>query len=136
MYWTIYGHKNPAAFWLLDLYYVLDEIFRDYVEKVHGDPETKAARLYPWFPNKLHIENISDTWPSELLEMKEEIDRCKETFDSNNENPLSLSKPLKVFTTSHYIRDHLKNKDFLLVDNENEANILFLVEHFKDFGLV
>lgn len=136
VYWTIYGHKSPAAFQLLNLYFILDEIFRDYVDKVHGDAETKAARLYSWFPNKLHIENISDTWPLKLLEIKEEIDRCKETSVNDNKNPISLSKPMKVFTTSHYVRDHLKSKDFVLVDNENDANILFLMEHFKDFGLV
>ncbi len=39
--------------------------------------------------------------------------------------------PLKIFTPFRLIREHLNRKEFVIVENEDEADILWLYEHFR-----
>lgn len=47
---------------------------------------------------------------------------------------VDTSRPLKVFTTYIFIRQYLTDPAFELVDDENDADILWLTTHFKTFN--
>ena len=47
--------------------------------------------------------------------------------------PPPLSFPLKVFTDIELVRKHLKHTHFQLVSSEEEADILWMYNHFKNF---
>lgn len=47
---------------------------------------------------------------------------------------VDISRPLKVYTTYIYIRQYLNDPAFELVDDENDADILWLTTHFKHFN--
>ena len=42
-------------------------------------------------------------------------------------------RPIKTYVEYTFIRDFLKHERFQLVDDQEEAEILWLSTHFKDF---
>jgi len=114
-----------------------DEVFRNYVENVTGDTNTIDARLYPWFNQRLNIENIKDDWINKLKAIKDEKDRCNENVQAEQQlslnNNVADTKIWKVFTTNQFVLKYLTNENFEFVDNQDSADIIFAMTHFKDF---
>lgn len=46
---------------------------------------------------------------------------------------LPSDRPIRTYVEYVFIRDFLKHPRFQLVDNPDEAEILWLSSHFKDF---
>lgn len=46
---------------------------------------------------------------------------------------LPKDRPLRVFAEYEYVRDYLTDSRFVVTDVEDEADILWLVTHFKDY---
>lgn len=46
---------------------------------------------------------------------------------------LPKDRPIRTYVEYTFIRDFLKHPRFELVDNPDEAEILWLSSHFKDF---
>lgn len=46
---------------------------------------------------------------------------------------LPSDRPIRTYVEYTFIRDFLKHPRFQLVDNPDEAEILWLSSHFKDF---
>lgn len=107
-------------------------VTRDYVEGNHPNPEIKKALLLPW--KKCSFTHIS----YEQKEPPEEYfleGHIEESLPANVSQPIvDNTRPLKVFTTYIYIRQFLTDTAFELVDDENDADILWLTTHFKTFS--
>lgn len=107
-------------------------VTRDYVEGNHANPEIKKALLLPW--KKCSFTHIS----CEQKEPPEEYfleGHIEESLPAEVSPPIvDISRPLKVFTTYIYIRQYLNDPAFELVDDENDADILWLTTHFKTFN--
>lgn len=46
---------------------------------------------------------------------------------------LPKDRPLRVFAEYEYVRDYLTDSRFVVTDVAEEADILWLVTHFKDY---
>ena len=134
----LYGEDMMAytLLWPLTDVEVGEEATRDYACGVN-EPLVRAARLAPWFPERLLglIESKPDCL--DLVQASTAGDRCGENLPSSLEQ-LQLSscpthRPLKVFTDQELLKSFLTDSSFAFTDNEEEADILWLNDHFKDF---
>lgn len=49
---------------------------------------------------------------------------------------LPSRRPLKVYAEYDYVRQYLTDERFTVTESREDADILWLMEHFKDFKLV
>lgn len=113
-----------------------DEVLRDYVVGITDDIE-RRARLLPWIPSSFKAIDFLQSEPSEdyfisgrRLETLPNVDALipKDTNGSALE-----AKPLKVFSDYPYINEYLTSSKFSLVTDEHNADILWLISHFKQY---
>lgn len=110
-----------------------DQVTRDYVEYVDKQAPERAALLLPWRvadfkehsfeqiePGAEYFSSghIPETYPQEII--------AKPNLNRN--------QPLRVFAEYDVLREHLTASCFELVENESEADILWLTRHFKHFA--
>ncbi|KAK1790343.1 hypothetical protein P4O66_014252 [Electrophorus voltai] len=109
-----------------------DEVTRDYT---YGEPDSlvRKCRLLPWLPADL--EAVSDETP-------EPPDLYYETILHENKEKLPANIPactapagkvLKVYTETKQVFDHLKHPCFQFTENEDEADILWMYSHIRDY---
>ena len=73
---------------------------------------------------------FSQEWQGETYPIPDKEDQPKAPHESDSE------KIYRVFTDVVQVKDFLTHPRFVLVDNREDADILWLREHFKDFRLV
>ncbi|KAG7169029.1 tubulin--tyrosine ligase-like protein 12 [Homarus americanus] len=109
-----------------------DEVTRNFVETPPVDTITRDAQMLPWFPEELsHV----DPQQTEPLPEFFQCGRMNETLpDCNTEAAdLPTDRPLHVYAEYECVREYLTDTRFVVVDFKEEADILWMVEHFKDF---
>lgn len=109
-----------------------EPVTRDFVD---GQPENSPHRnalLLPW--------RYNDFTDIDFQQHEADADyflagHIEETLPDTAAPPpqLDLNGPLKVFTTYSMVKEHLNDPSFELVDNEQEADILWLTTHFKQY---
>ncbi|XP_063985288.1 tubulin--tyrosine ligase-like protein 12 [Diachasmimorpha longicaudata] len=115
---------------------VNEEITRDFIENQTNDPELRRALLIPWVDADFSSEDFRQTEPEDDYFMsgrREEtlpILHVSEKFIHNN---YPSEKKLKVFTEYKYVRDYLTDSSFELTDSEDDADVLWYMDHFKDY---
>lgn len=116
-----------------------EEVTRDFVEGSGSDEITRSALLAPWsteFPEKfLNSVSLEQGEPSSDYFS---ASRMTETLPITGiEIPdLPKDQPIRTYVEYAFIRDYLKHPRFQLVDNPDEAEILWLSSHFKDFKML
>uniref|UniRef100_A0AAY5EY44 Tubulin--tyrosine ligase-like protein 12 SET-like domain-containing protein n=1 Tax=Electrophorus electricus TaxID=8005 RepID=A0AAY5EY44_ELEEL len=107
-----------------------DEVTRDYT---YGEPDSlvRKCRLLPWLPADL--EAVSDETP-------EPPDLYYETILHENKEKLPANIPFcvlyvcyRVYTETKQVFDHLKHPCFQFTENEDEADILWMYSHIRDY---
>lgn len=109
-----------------------DEVTRDYC---YGEPDSlvRKCRLLPWLPADL--EGVSD-------ETVEPADIYYETILQENKEKLPVEiqaysvpdgKVLKVYTEMKQVSDHLKHPQFHFTELEDEADVLWMYSHIRDY---
>ncbi|XP_037044332.1 tubulin--tyrosine ligase-like protein 12 [Bradysia coprophila] len=107
-------------------------VTRDYVEGNHPSADVKKALMLPWKNSSFTHISFQQKEPSEEYFLDGHIE---ESLPAEVSPPVvDPSRPLKVFTTYIYIRQYLNDPLFELVDDENDADILWLTTHFKTFN--
>lgn len=102
------------------------------MEGQHASAEIKKALLLPWKKCSFTHVSFEQKEPSEEYFLDGHIE---ESLPADASPPVvDIYRPLKVFTTYIYIRQYLNDPAFELVDNENDADILWLTTHFKTFN--
>lgn len=109
-----------------------DEVTRDFVEGQASTPSIRSLLLLPWVRSTLEVENFeqSETDANFLANYISETLPKTSMFKANNN---SNKKTFKVFSQYEYVNKYLTHPSFTFVDNEQEADILWLVSHFKAF---
>ncbi|KAI8791781.1 tubulin--tyrosine ligase protein 12 [Biomphalaria glabrata] len=108
-----------------------DEITRDYIEG-ETNPTVRLARLMPWEPvDLMHISYTQEEPSIEYFSSYTQI----ETQPSPNIKFIgpNESKKLKVFLEYDKFSAHLTDPRFELVDNPDDADILWYFQHFHQF---
>ncbi|XP_053364188.1 tubulin--tyrosine ligase-like protein 12 [Clarias gariepinus] len=109
-----------------------DEVTRDYC---YGEPDSlvRKCRLLPWIPADL--EGVSD-------ETAEPADVYYETILQENQEKLPVEvqactvpegKVLKVYTEMKQVLDHLKHPRFQFTEQEDDADVLWMYSHIRDY---
>lgn len=109
-----------------------DEVTRDYA---HGetDPLVRRCRLLPWKPDDLEGVGSSTAEPPDSY--YEDILRTNRELLPVETPPSSApqDKVLKVYSELSQVRDYLKHPGFQLVDEEEQADVVWAFQHIKDF---
>nr|XP_021186375.2 tubulin--tyrosine ligase-like protein 12 [Helicoverpa armigera] len=108
-----------------------DMVTRNFVEGHYSDPMQKEAMLIPWKHYDYFGEDFAQVEPSSkyfleghIVETLPELELLKER---------DTPSKLKVFSEYRYINEYLTAPEFEIVDNENDADVLWYLNHFKEF---
>lgn len=113
-----------------------DQVTRDYIENISKEDTTKKlirkALLLPWLYTDFTNENFTQKEPSPEYFL---TDRILESLpdESVQEPKIDYNRPLKVFTEYSVLRQYLTSSQFQIVDNENDADIIWTTKHYKTF---
>jgi len=113
-----------------------DELTRDFVEGYPTDVVSQAALLAPW-----SSDFVQKYLPYIRLEQQEPDpeyflgSRVNETLPNTDVDvgTLPTDRPIKTYAEYGAIRRFLTHPRFQLVDNQDEADILWLFTHFKNY---
>ncbi|KAK3588486.1 hypothetical protein CHS0354_012895 [Potamilus streckersoni] len=108
-----------------------DEVTRDFVSGT-TDPDLRAARLIPWRPIDMTSISYTQEEPELSYFTSHKVD---ETLpDLSQDFPgLPRDRNVKVYTDNQMFAKHLTDPRFELVSTEEEADILWLLTHLKDY---
>lgn len=108
-----------------------EAVTRDFVE---GQPENaRSALLLPWRWADFTEIDFQQHEPDMEYFLAGHIEESLP--DSAAPAPVpDLNRPLKVYTTYSMVQQFLTDPSFELVDNETDADILWLTTHFKQYN--
>ncbi|XP_076666159.1 tubulin tyrosine ligase-like 12 [Andrena cerasifolii] len=111
-----------------------DEVTRDFVEGQTNAPKKRQALLLPWVDASFLGENFAQTEPDENYFLAGHLrESLPENVTAGGLKRDGTAK-LKVFSQYMYINDYLNDPAFEIVDNEEEADILWYTSHFKEYN--
>ncbi|XP_034251207.1 tubulin--tyrosine ligase-like protein 12 [Thrips palmi] len=112
------------------------EVTRNFIEGcLQTDSDSKKALLIPWFPNEFTNQCFVQEEPAPKyfldgheVETLPDLDILTQTPKDNDK-----TKVWKVFAEYKYIHEYLNHPQFVFIDNETDADILWTTTHFKKF---
>lgn len=109
-----------------------DPVTRDFVEGQPQNSQIRNALLLPWRYNDFTDVDFHQHEAEAEYFLSGHVE---ETLpDTTTPLPiLDLNRPLKVYTQYSMVQQYLNDPSFELVDNEQEADILWLTTHFKQY---
>ncbi|XP_064541488.1 tubulin--tyrosine ligase-like protein 12 [Drosophila montana] len=110
-------------------------VTRDFAEYVSKDAPQRSALLLPWQETDLSEESFLQVEPSADYFSSGHIPETYPKEESTAvEAPPARCDPLKVYAQYDVLREHLTAPEFVLVDNEQDADVLWLTYHYKNFA--
>lgn len=111
-----------------------DYVTRDFVEGTGTkDEEIRRALLLPWKYSDFSDESIDQSEPDMEYFLAGHVEESLP--DPSTKNPVvDPARPLKVYATYLYINVYLNDPAFQLVDNEQDADIIWVNNHFKKYN--
>ncbi|CAL4081098.1 unnamed protein product, partial [Meganyctiphanes norvegica] len=94
------------------------------------DQLSQCANVLKYCRNLATRRNILDM---KSIELFQSYRRNESVPDDINIIPLPSDRPIKVYADYRFIREYLTDKRFAITENQEEADILWFSEHFKDF---
>ncbi|XP_014781952.1 tubulin--tyrosine ligase-like protein 12 isoform X1 [Octopus bimaculoides] len=140
-------HSDDPSFGVVPFYYVLDQlcysvifplkdlqakdaVSRNYVQKQYSAVE-HSARLIPWQYTDLTDIDYTPKEPSDAYFYEY---RSKFTLPDKDEEPFVMNKNiLKAYIDYDTMEGHLTDPRFVVVDDRDSADILFVKENLKNF---
>ncbi|XP_073238294.1 tubulin--tyrosine ligase-like protein 12 [Porites lutea] len=124
-----------------------DEVTRNYLPQSKKEPLIRDCCLLPWFPDKLTdkewLEQLSSEFTLEYaikqlsdVQMKDwqgEIFPRPDKTEGLTSLASDTDKIYRVFTDVVEVKKNLTHPRFVQVDNKEDADILWIRGHFKDF---
>ncbi|MBN3295298.1 TTL12 protein, partial [Amia calva] len=109
-----------------------DEVTRDYAYG-ESNPLIRKCRLLPWEPADMRAISPFTPEPSDLY-YQSIFQENKETLPRPTEAQVyPKDKIFKVYTEMRQVLANLKHPQFVFTDKEEEADILMLYSHIKDY---
>lgn len=107
-----------------------EQVVRDYGDKL-PDCEERRALLHPWYPESFTHHDFEQTEPKESYFL---LCRVPESLPADGtKSPPPRDGPLRVYTEYPLIATALTSDLFEVVGDENEADILWFIEHFRHY---
>ncbi|KAI5633049.1 tubulin-tyrosine ligase family domain-containing protein [Phthorimaea operculella] len=111
-----------------------DTITRNYVEGRDIEPRQREAMLIPWKQYNHFYEDFTTTEPDRNYFIEGHIVETLPDLELLNNTQRPPLTKLKVYAEYEYINEYLRSPDFEIVDNEEEADILWYMNHFRTFN--
>ncbi|XP_031627717.1 tubulin--tyrosine ligase-like protein 12, partial [Contarinia nasturtii] len=108
-----------------------ERVTRDFAEGNTTDSIRKAL-LLPWCYTNFTDIDFEQIEPDSKYFLDGHIEETLPIESANNPT-VDSSRPLRVYTTYSMVQQHLNDPLFQVVDNEQEADILWLTTHFKTY---
>ncbi|XP_063921513.1 tubulin--tyrosine ligase-like protein 12 [Zophobas morio] len=105
-------------------------VFVDFAEGVQGKYE-RAAALLPWVPQLFEDVNFKPEMPGPDYYLSGHIEETLPEIENSN---VVFKEKYLVYAEYDMVKKYLTHDKFQLVDNENDADILWYTKHFKDFA--
>lgn len=109
-----------------------DQLYRDFVEGVPSGSKERDALLLPWHYTSLAGESYAQKKVAKEYFLSGHVeeslpnpDVAPPQFDGNS--------PLKVYSEYDIVNQYLKDPGFEIVQSPEEADILWLTSHFKQY---
>lgn len=109
-----------------------DAVTRDFVEGQPDNSQMRNALLLPWRYNDFTDVPFEQHEPDAEYFLAGHIEESLPD-PAAAEPTLDLNRPLKVYTTYSMVKRFLNDPSFELVDNESDADVLWLTTHFKQY---
>ena len=105
---------------------------RDFAENlVEAGSKRREALLLPWQWKDFRSEDFNQVEPDASYF---QAGRIEETLPDSQEVPeVDRNRPLRVYSEYEYINKFLTDPAFELVENEEQADVLWYMSHFKNF---
>lgn len=107
-------------------------VTRNFVEGHYPDAMQREAMLIPWKHYEHFGEDFTQVEPSSKYFLEGHIVETLPELELLKVRDTSPTK-LKVYSEYRYINDYLTAHEFEIVDNENDADVLWYMNHFKEF---
>ncbi|XP_046614168.1 tubulin--tyrosine ligase-like protein 12 [Neodiprion virginianus] len=110
-----------------------EEVTRDFVEGQTNDSITKRALLLPWRKDDSFVdEDFTHIEPGDDYFLEGHV---RETLAEVNTAPqLNPGERIRVYSQYNLVKEFLTNPLFEIVDSEQDANVLWLTSHFKEYN--
>lgn len=109
-----------------------EQVRRDFVEGTEQNSQIRNALLLPWRSNRFVDVDFTQTEPGDEYFLAGHIEESLPIPNAAAPN-VDRSRKLKVYTTYSIVQQHLTDPAFELVENEEDADILWLTTHFKNY---
>ncbi|XP_066594754.1 tubulin--tyrosine ligase-like protein 12 [Prorops nasuta] len=113
-----------------------DVITRDFIEGQTNDEKKRKALLLPWFDFSFKHESFIQTEPDEKYFVSGHLNETLPTTRSIATVSTLKRTKLKVFSEYSFVNQYLTDPEFEIVDRESDADILWLVSHFKHYKML
>ncbi|XP_055908082.1 tubulin--tyrosine ligase-like protein 12 [Eupeodes corollae] len=110
-----------------------EQVTRDFVEYVAKDAPERDAVLLPWRYTDLKENSFVQSEPDADYFSNGHVPESLPE-GSVDEPVVSRNDPLKVFSEYDVLSEYLTAPYFEIVDNPEDADVLWLINHFKDFA--
>ncbi|XP_063387545.1 tubulin--tyrosine ligase-like protein 12 [Cydia fagiglandana] len=108
-----------------------DSITRNFVEGAYSDPLQREAMLIPWKHYDHFHDDFSQKEPGQNYFLEGHIVETLPNLELLKN--VQRGDKLKVFSEYTFINQYLTDSAFEIVDNEDDADVLWYTTHFKSF---
>lgn len=109
-----------------------EQVTRDFVEGNLPNSQERNALLLPWRSNDFTAIDFTQHEPESEYFLAGHIEESLPI--ANAPAPIvDTTRPLKIFTTYSLVQQFLTDAAFEVVDNEADADVLWLTTHFKAY---
>lgn len=109
-----------------------DIVTRNFVEGHYPDSLQREAMLIPWRQYDHFDHNWSQTEPHSSYFIEGHTVESLPALELLQDKP-ELPVKVKVFSEYSFINEYLTGPEFEIVNNEEEADVLWYMDHFKTF---
>lgn len=108
------------------------QVTRDYVDGI-SDTQIRKALLIPWQRNQFTDVDFTQQEPEAPYFLDGHTEESL-PIDTAVDPVVDSTRPLKVFTTYSLVQEHLNDSAFVIVNNEEDGDILWITSHFKMYS--
>lgn len=110
-----------------------DEVTRDFVEGYVKDSNARKTLLLPWKPTCFLDYSFHLQEPNSSYFLDGHVAESLPDLGYIESQELSLDHIFKVYSEYSFVNSYLTHPKFEIVNDENEADILWYTNHFKNF---
>ncbi|XP_049812648.1 tubulin--tyrosine ligase-like protein 12 [Schistocerca nitens] len=110
-----------------------EEVTRDYIESSRYDSKTRDALLIPWVPKSFLSEPFQYSEPDSSYFLQGHTAETLPNASKIATVSVTSKDKILVFSQYAYVNDYLTHPKFEITHDEENADILWYTQHFKDF---